>query len=122
MFASKGIILHLNSKFYQPLKEKTSVLAARKAIKSITAHNDKMCVNWASKDKKFVLDTESSQYNSSGYKEFLLKAAAFLSPAEKFKPYADILKSYAETKFNITPPNRTEQIVQYIDPSTYTDL
>lgn len=74
VFASKGIIIHINSEHYAKLKKMTNVATSRQTIKKVTVHNDKLMVDWSVPKKAFVIDKSGVQFSTSSYKKFLAAA------------------------------------------------
>lgn len=70
IFAERGVVLHINSKYYKELREKTSRQTAKTTIKPLTAHNDKLGFDWSVVSTRFIAKP-SSQFKVSAYKEFL---------------------------------------------------
>lgn len=102
VFATRGIVIHINSDHYNKLKRLTNINTARQTIKKITAHNDKLMVDWAVLKKAFVLDEKGLQFKNSAYKQFLTQASTFLKDS-KYNDYAVLLSNYAKTAFTKEP-------------------
>lgn len=102
--AKKGLLIHIMSGLYAPLKKKEGP-RAKTVIARITAHNGKMGFNWIAGEYVGVgVDREykkGGQYNSSAYRGWLADAAKYWEGVE---PTLSRYYAYrSQNEFNTVP-------------------
>lgn len=81
MLAKYGVLCHIMSDMYAPLRKQFGKLQAMAMVRPLTAHNGKIGFNWrAGKyEPVIVSQNQGRQFNTSAYKDFLQEASKYWS-------------------------------------------